>query len=208
MVKLIYFKILKKLRGNNTRNSRVDRESKVEDGTVFINSSMDRYSFVGSDCEIQNSDIGRFCSIANSVIIGGSLHPIDWISTSPVFYDNRDSIKKKFARHKRAPQKRTKIEHDVWIGRNVLIKQGVCVGTGSIIGMGSIVTKDVLPYSIVGGNPARLIRMRFSSEIADSLLKSNWWDLDELTLSKLGQYAKDPRAFLDELNKELKSSNS
>ena len=84
---------------------------------------MDTHSFCGYNCEIANSEIGSFCSIANGVIIGGGIRPMDWVSMSPVFYEARHSVKAKFATPKREPVKRTIIGHDVWIGQNVLIKQ-------------------------------------------------------------------------------------
>ena len=92
--------------------------------------------------------------------------------------------------------KTTHVGHDVWIGRNALIKQGVTIGNGAVVGMGSVVTKDVLPYSIVGGNPAKLIRMRFSNETIDELIKSEWWYLDEDILRKCSKNIKDPKLFL------------
>ena len=136
---------------------------------------MGRHSFCGYDCEITNTEIGSFCSIANNVIIGGGMHPMDWVSTSPAFYIGRDSVKAKFATHTREPVKKIIIGHDVWIGQYALIKQGITVGTGAVIGMGSVVTKDVEPYSIVAGKPACLINHRFNEDIVQKLLHSKWW---------------------------------
>ena len=85
------------------------------------------------------------------------------VSTSPVFYSGRDSVKAKFSKHERKKYN-TVIGHDVWIGQNIRIKQGVNIGTGAIIGMGSIVTKDVPPYNIYAGNPAKFIRKRFDDK--------------------------------------------
>ena len=109
---------------------------------------------MGYDCEIINCHIGSFTSISNDVHIGGGSHPTNWVGMSPVFYDNVDSIKKKFARHQRQPIQQSRIGNDVWIGQSVLIKQGITIGDGAVIGMGSVVTKDVEPYAIVAGNPA------------------------------------------------------
>ena len=92
-----------------------------------------------------------FLSIANNVVIGGGKHPINWVGMSPVFYKGKDSVKAKFSSYEREKPLVTSIGHDVWIGRNAIIKGGVKIGNGSVIGMGSIITKDVLPYSIVGG---------------------------------------------------------
>ena len=88
-------KVLKKIRGSAIVNSKIHKTSKVESGSHIVNTVFDRHSFCGYDCEIFNCDIGSFCSIANNVIIGGGMHPIDWVSTSPVFYEGRDSVKLK-----------------------------------------------------------------------------------------------------------------
>jgi len=202
-MKIIYYwsKLLKKLRGSAIRNSFVHKTSKIESGSSIVNSNMDRYSFCGYNCEIIDSNIGSFCSIANGVVIGGSMHPTNWVSMSPVFYNEKDSIKKKFSTFSKAAHKRTTIGHDVWIGQNVLIKQGVNIGTGSVIGMGSVVTKDVSPYSIVAGNPSKFIRNRFDDEIIKKLLSSNWWLLEDEKLNECGEYFSSPVDFLKYIEK-------
>ena len=178
-----YFnKIIKKMRGVAIKNSFIHKTSKVESGTQFINSSINKHSFCGYDCDINYCDIGSFTSIANGVIVGGGMHPISWVSTSPVFYIGRDSIKAKFSEYEREDVKKTIIGNDVWIGNNCLIKQGVNIGTGSVIGMGSVVTKDVEPYTIVAGNPAKIIRKRFDDQLIERLLKSSWWDFSDSKL--------------------------
>jgi acetyltransferase-like isoleucine patch superfamily enzyme len=195
---LIYYwsKIIKKLRGKAIKNSRIHKTSKVEAGSEIVNSIFDKHSFCGYNCEITDCDIGSFCSIANNVIIGGRMHPVDWVSTSPVFYEGKDSVRAKFSEHKRNKPLRTVIGHDVWIGNRVLIKQGIKIGTGSVIGMGSVVTKDVEPYSIVAGNPAKLIRNRFSDDIITQLLVCEWWKLKENILKELAVYINNPNEFI------------
>lgn len=199
----LYFwsKLFKKIRASAIRNSFIHKSSTIESGSLIVNSSMDRHSFCGYNCEITNADIGSFCSIANGVIIGGGMHPLDWISTSPAFYSGRDSIKAKFSAHDREAPKKVTIEHDIWIGQNVLIKQGVHIGVGAIIGMGSVVTKDVPPYAVVGGSPARIIKYRFDQDLISRLVKSKWWKLDDSKLSKIGHLSKDPESFLKAIEK-------
>tara|TARA_B110000211_G_C14093037_1_gene560507 strand:- start:5558 stop:6187 length:630 start_codon:yes stop_codon:yes gene_type:complete len=197
----LWSKVIKKLRFAAIRNSTIDSTSKIESGSHFINSFMQRHSFCGYDCEITNTEIGSFCSIANGVIIGGGMHPIEWISTSPVFYSGRDSVKEKYSAHEREHPKQVVIGHDVWIGQNVLIKQGVTIGTGAIIGMGSIVTKDVQPYAIVAGNPASLIRFRFCDKTIESLLESQWWNSEDSQIKIAAKFAKEPDLFLRSLSK-------
>ncbi|MGE5355532.1 MAG: CatB-related O-acetyltransferase [Deltaproteobacteria bacterium] len=201
MKKILYYwaKFFKKIKYKAILNSKIHHTSKVEAGSEFINSTMDKHSFCGYDCEIINCDIGSFCSIANRVVIGGGMHPMGWVSTSPVFYEGKDSVKQKFSEHKRVPPRKTIIGHDVWIGEYAILKQGIKIGTGAVIGMGSVVTKDVEPYSIVGGNPAKEIRKRFDSETIDELLKSKWWDYSDKELNNYAKYFNEPQEFLKKL---------
>lgn len=199
--KYLWAKILKKIRGSAIKNSQIDPTSKVESGSNIVNTNMDKHSFCGYNCEITNANIGSFCSIANGVIIGGGMHPIHWVSTSPVFYEGRDSVKTKFSTHAREEVKKTNIGHDVWIGQNVLIKQGVKIGTGAVIGMGSVVTRDVAPYSIVVGIPAREIKKRFDDNVIKELLNSEWWNLEDALLTNLAIHFQNPKEFLKQFKK-------
>ena len=112
----------------------------------------------------------------------------------------RDSIPKDLAAldyDTSAP--RTTIGNDVWIGQNVLIKPGVTIGNGAVVGMGSVVTEDVSPYTIVAGNPARVIRPRFSPELAERLLASRWWELEPAQLKQVAHLMNRPEEFLNAL---------
>lgn len=189
-------KIFKKARLSSVLNSEIDRTAKIESGTSVVNSMLGRYSFCGYDCTILNTEIGSFCSLASNVKIGGVAHPMHFVSTSPVFLSHRDSVKAKFAGHEFLPQIKTTIGHDVWIGENALVKAGVTIGTGAIIGMGSVVTRNVEPYAIVAGNPARLLRKRFSDEVIQSLLDTKWWNKGDSDLKRIGQYINAPEKFL------------
>jgi len=196
---LLWSKIIRKLRGSAIKDSLIHKTSKIEAGSQIVNTKMDKHSFCGYDCEISNCEIGSFTSIANGVVIGGGMHPIHWVGMSPVFYEGRDSVKAKFSKFMRDEVKTTLNGHDVWIGRNALIKQGVTIGNGAVVGMGSVVTKDVAPYAIVGGNPAKLIRYRFYDEIIEKLIASKWWELPENELKEYATYIKDPALFLEKL---------
>lgn len=201
MIEYIWNKILKKIRGRAIYNSKIDSTSKIEAGSLIINSSMSRYSFCGYDCKIINTDVGAFCSIADGVVIGGAQHPIDWVSTSPVFYAGRDSVKKKFSEFNRPVDKRSYIGNDVWIGERVIIKAGVSIGDGAVVGMGAVVTHDVKPYEIVAGIPAVVIKKRFKQNIVDKLIKSQWWLLPDSDIAKCAYLIKEPEKFLEEIKK-------
>ena len=135
--------------------------------------------------------IGKYCSLANGVCIGVGNHPYQYLTTPPFTYmdndiqlygdmpvepENRVEIPK--------PQK-TIIGNDVWIGHNAIVIGGVTIGDGAIVGAGAVVTKDVEPYSIVGGVPARHIKYRFSEEIRKELVELKWWDLPYNIVAKL-----------------------
>ncbi|HOA19592.1 MAG TPA: CatB-related O-acetyltransferase [Sedimentibacter sp.] len=175
-------KLIKKLHIPAIKNSTIDKTAKVCSGSHIVNSTLGRYTYITNFCSVFNCDIGNFCSIADNCIIGGHRHPIDWVSTSPVFHEGKNIMRKNFSEHEFETGQKTIIGNDVWIGNNCLIKGGIKIGNGAIIGMGSVVTKDVGDYEIWAGNPAKLIRKRFDDETIDILIKSNWWNMDDAAL--------------------------
>ncbi|WII71833.1 CatB-related O-acetyltransferase [Bdellovibrio sp. 22V] len=202
LIEYYFCKALKKLKPRAIKNSVVHVSSSVGPGSEFINSRMGRHSYLGMECRAVDTTIGSFCSIANGCSFGLDTHSINWVSTSPVFNRNRDQIKTKFSFHEFKTRTHVNIGHDVWIGENVVIKSGVNIGTGAVIGAGSVVTKDVPPYEIWGGVPAKLIRRRFPDDVSVRLLQSQWWNLDDSTLTKLAAYIQEPSIFLGKLHEQ------
>lgn len=196
MLKYVLSRLLKKARPSAIKDSRIDRTSAIEAGCQVVKTTMGRHSYCGYDCVILNTSIGNFCSISDNVVIGGSQHPLHFVSTSPVFLAHRDSVKAKFAKHPYSNLPVTKIGHDVWIGRSAMIKSGVTIGVGAVVGMGSVVTKDVPPYAIVAGNPARIIRYRFTDVEIKELLSTKWWERDDQSLKRVGAVCDDVAKFL------------
>jgi len=205
----IYAKIIKKyIRGKAIYNCNIHRTSVVYSGANLQNVIMGRYSYCGYDCQIVNTVIGSFCSISDHVFIGGAEHPIDWVSTSPVFQDVIHSgPKRRFAKKKTMASKQTVIGNDVWIGHGVTIKQGVKVGDGSVVGSNSVVTKDVPPYAVVAGVPARIIKYRFSIEVIIRLKQLSWWDFPEKKLQRYAEFVEEPALFIDQVAKNEKLGN-
>lgn len=183
------------------KNSELGKYTIIYQNTVLINSSLDDYSYVQKNCEIINTNIGKFCSIARNVTIGLANHPTNLVSTNPTFYDNLQPLLFFFTKGKEFESLHTinTIKSDVWIGQNALIKSGVTIGIGAVVGAGAVVTKDVDPYSIVAGVPAKHIKYRFEKELRERLLASKWWDFDEKKLIELAQYFKTPEVFLDKI---------
>lgn len=199
----IVFKLKKKMQGVAKKNSKVSKDAKLEAGTVFVNSSIGRFSYCGYDCYICNTTIGAFCSISDNVSVGGGHHPLDWVSTSPAFYKGRDSISKRLASlvyDMTDPV--TTIGNDVWIGRGCYLKAGITIGDGAVIGMGSIVTKDVEPYTIVAGNPAVIIKKRYgdTDTLRNSMQSLAWWEWDERKLKDKAYLFDNPVLLMEEWN--------
>lgn len=152
-------------------------------GLVHMTGSIGAYTYARPDTHIQGVwSIGRYCSIANGVFIGGGEHPTDWLSTHPFQYgqasvSSRWSKRKDFKyRNKPKPVMLGAIGNDVWLGANSIIRRGVVVGDGAVVGAGAVVTKNVPPYAIVAGSPARVVRYRFPPEAIERLKRVKWWN--------------------------------
>jgi phosphonate metabolism protein (transferase hexapeptide repeat family) len=161
------------------RETTIGRCCEVLGDSALEYSELGDYSYLGSGCMIGDTQIGRFCAIAAQVRIGAPNHPLDRPSQHrftycPEYYTATAQRDHGFFQQRRAD--RVLIGNDVWIGHAVIVMPGVKVGDGAVLAAGAVVTRDVAPYTIVGGVPARQIRERFSRAIAAQLSRIAWWD--------------------------------
>ena len=163
---------------------------------------MGAYSYVVGSIQ-GDIGIGRYCSIAANVQLMGDSHPMERLSTHPLTYHpvfeeiaredyGRDFLVEPYS----VADAPVTIGNDVWIGEGVLIAQGVTIGDGAVVAARSVVTKDVAPYTIVGGVPARPIRKRFDTDLIDLLLEAKWWDFNFIDIPP---HWSDPRRVANEL---------
>jgi len=131
------------------------------------NSLIGDYTYINRFCEITSATIGNYCSIGSGVRIGSGEHDLSLLSTSAVITGHVAE---------ELTLKPCKVGHDVWIGTQAFIKRGVSIGDGAVIGAHAVVTKDVPDYSIVAGNPARIIKYRIPTDLQETLIQSHWWD--------------------------------
>jgi acetyltransferase-like isoleucine patch superfamily enzyme len=176
--------------------------------STFYSSRLGYGSYVGNDNFLIRVKMGRYCSVGNSVKVISLTHPTHGISTHPAFFST-DSVSFSYVKENKANESlatesgwHCEIGNDVWIGSHVLIRGGVNIGDGAVIAMGAVVTKDVPPYAIVGGVPARIIRYRFDNERIESLMKLEWWSRDEKWIREHAELFMDPDAFLGELRND------
>ena len=142
----------------------------------IVKTKIGKYTYVGIGTKIIHAEIGNFCSIASDVSIGLEEHTLQNLSTSPIFTETHNATGFSWIKdNKFIPYKKTYIGNDVWIGYRALIKSGVKVGNGAVIAAGAVVTKDVPPYAIVGGVPAKIIRFRFPEVMVKKLEETEWW---------------------------------
>ena len=153
---------------------------------VLHNTQVGKYTRIRQLTSIHNSTIGKYSSISRNVRIGLGEHPTNLISTNSIFYSyQKTEVRGDWVRETDfIEHKPIVIGNDVWIGEFATIKGGVKVGDGAIIASRAFVTKDVPPYAIVGGVPAKIIRYRFPEDVVNKLLEIKWWDLDEKEIEK------------------------
>ena len=184
-------------------NVKVDKTAYIYRGVKAKHATIGAHSYVAANTEIENAVIGKYCSIADHCRIGMSGHSLSCLSTSPIFTQRVNALQEKWThrdvfKHK-TKEKTVYIGNDVWIGSHVLVNGGVHIGNGACIGAGAVVVKDVPPYAIVGGVPAKIIRYRFSEDIITKFQGLQWWDMPEEKLKENINLFQKERLTIEEL---------
>lgn len=156
------------------------RYNTLYEGAVLDRVSLGDFSYVAANSRLSRVTIGRFCSIGPDVLVGLGLHPSrDFVSTHPAFYSPGSQAGITFADRQYFNEYcDITIGNDVWIGARAVIADGVKIGDGAVVAAGAVVISDVLPFAVVGGVPAKVLRYRFNPDQVAKLHESKWWDRD------------------------------
>lgn len=173
--------------GARIEKSRIGSWTEIGRDSLIVESTIGDYSYDDGDVSIYCAEIGKFCSIANRVRINPGNHPRDRVTQHHMTYRRRQfgldaSDDEEFFDWRRA--RPCVIGHDVWIGHAAVILPGVRIGTGAVVGAAAVVTKDVEPFQVVVGVPARPVRKRFPEDVIACILRSEWWNWDRAELEE------------------------
>ena len=162
------------------------------------NVQLGRFSYISRDTQVYSASVGNFTCIGPDTLIGPGEHPVrGYVTSHPAFYSSLAQAGITFSDRDHIIEiPHTVIGHNVWIGARCVIRAGITIGDGAIIAAGAVVTKDVEPYTICGGVPAKVIRRRFDPEAEQRVIQSNWWEWDEKELAQNAHIFRDLNLFV------------
>ena len=169
----------------------------------IINSKIGNFTYIAPNSKISHTTIGNFCSIGPNFLCGWGIHPINGVSTNPMFYSTKKQNGITLSNTDKIEERKPiNIGHDVFIGANVTIIDGVKIGDGAVIGAGAVVTEDIPDFAIAVGVPAKVKKYRFSPDLIKKIKQTKWWeetDLDKLKLVE--KYFFDIEKFIEQWEK-------
>lgn len=175
-----------KSKENIVESCTVHKPSKIGKNCELTDVVLNSYSYISRNSVVSHAVIGKFCSIGPNCLIGWGIHPLNGISTSPMFYSTWKQNGMTLSQcNKIEERKLIEIGNDVFIGMNVTVLDGVKIGNGAVIGAGAVVSKDIPPYAIAAGNPIKILKYRFDNDTINKLENLNWWDFDIEELKRI-----------------------
>ena len=180
------------------RHTELGQFTDIAERVVLAECMIGDFTYIERNAELIYTDIGRFCAIAAHTRINALSHPIERVSQHKITYRPNEyflyaKVDKDFREARRA--KRVVIGHDVWIGHGAIVMPGLTIGNGAVVAAGAVVTKNVEPYAIIAGVPAKRIKWRFKKKIREGLEKLAWWDWPH---DRLGQAVDDMKKLAPE----------
>jgi len=188
---------------NNFSNGFIGEYSKLYSQYFLKSCKIGNHTYIAYNSKIHMTTIGNFCSIGPNFVCGHGIHPTNGISTSPEFYSTLKQTGHTFSETSKFEEiKPINIGNDVFIGMNVCVLDGVTIHDGAMIGAGAVVIKDIPPYAIAVGVPAKVVKYRFDEKTIQKLLKIKWWNWDEDKLKEVEKYCFDIETFVNKYDKE------
>lgn len=179
------------------------RKSGLRHGAKLFNVQMGDYSSIGIDSKIANAVIGRYTVIGREVFVSVGAHPTNYLTAHSIFYKNNPwGFHPEWVKDisfNEAPI--CNIGNDVWIGTRAIIMDGVNIGDGAIVAAGAVVTKDVPPFAVVGGVPAKIIKYRFNPDVIKRLTEIQWWNLPDKEITRCLDLFHTPNITVVDINK-------
>ena len=167
------------------RDSALGRYVEIGEGVLMLNVTFGDYSYATRFADLANAEIGKFCNIASFVRVGATDHPMDraslhhFLYRSASYWDDAEDDADFFARR---AARTAFVGHDAWLGHGAMVMPEVRVGHGAVLAARAVATRDVAPYTVVAGVPARVVRRRFPEPVAERLMALAWWDWDHARL--------------------------